>query len=242
MTAEGNSAGPPRHIIWDWNGTLLDDSRACVVALNRMLRRRKMREIDQQQYRDIFDFPVRSYYVRLGFDFETEDWDENAREFHAYYSEASDQSSLRPGVVELLQKLRDDGIPMSILSAAETGILENMLSEYGIVDFFTRIYGLADPYAHTKIERGRTLMADLQVPPERVLLVGDTTHDHEVARAIGCRCILLTGGHQSPHRLQQCGCPVVSRLSELLTMLDGTPEREEESPYTQHPAPKTKLR
>jgi len=219
MPANNNDNGPIRHIIWDWNGTLLDDSHACVAALNRMLRRRDMKEIDQQQYRDIFDFPVRSYYRRLGFDFGKEDWDENAREFHTYYFEAADGSALRPDVVDVLTHLREQGLPMSILSAAETSMLESMLSEYGVLEFFSRIYGLEDPYAHTKIERGHALMDDLQLPPEEVLLVGDTTHDYEVARAIGCRCILLAGGHQSEDRLRRCPCPVETSLSAVINAL-----------------------
>ena len=242
MPANDNDNGPIRHIIWDWNGTLLDDSHACVTALNRMLRRRDMKEIDRQQYRDIFDFPVRSYYLRLGFDFEKEDWDENAREFHTYYFEAGDESALRPDVVDVLTHLREQGLPMSVLSAAETGTLEGMLSEYGVREFFSKIYGLEDPYAHTKIERGRALMDDLQLPPAGVLLVGDTTHDYEVARAIGCRCILLAGGHQSQHRLRKCGCPVLSDLPELLALLDGTAARPVAGSSPRHPTPSAKLR
>jgi len=219
MVAKENFNGPIRHLVWDWNGTLLDDSQACVTALNRMLQRRNMKEIDRQQYRDVFDFPVRNYYLRLGFDFEKKDWDENAREFHAYYCQACNVSNLRTGVVDILTQLREQGMPMSILSAAETSTLENMLSEYDILDFFRRVYGLEDPYAHTKVERGRALMEDLQLPPEGVLLVGDTTHDYEVAHAIGCRCILLAGGHQSEDRLRQCPCPVVTSLSAVIDAL-----------------------
>ena len=57
------------HVIWDWNGTLLDDATACVAAINALLERRLLPQVTHQQYLDIFDFPVRNYYLQLGFDF-----------------------------------------------------------------------------------------------------------------------------------------------------------------------------
>lgn len=220
MSETVESIGYIEHIAWDWNGTLLDDAHACVTALNRMLRKRNMAAIDRRQYCDVFDFPVRDYYRRLGFDFEREDWNENAREFHTYYFESGREACLRPDAVNVLTALSEQGIAMSILSASETGTLREMLARYGLLEFFPRVYGLSDPYAHTKLEQGRALIRDLQLPTHHILLVGDTTHDYEVARAIGCRCILLAGGHQSEHRLRRCGCPVIAELPEVLALLD----------------------
>jgi len=220
MSHETRAPAPIRHVIWDWNGTLLDDAHACVAALNRMLRRRGMAEIDHASYREVFDFPVRDYYCRLGFDFATEDWDANAREFIEYYSEACRDASLREGALAVLTRLHERGIPMSVLSAAETSLLRRMLEDHGVRGFFRAIYGLSDPYAHTKVARGRALMSELGLPPERVLLVGDTTHDYRVSREIGCRCVLISGGHQAEHRLRKCGCPVVSGLPRLEAVLN----------------------
>ena len=205
-----------RHIVWDWNGTLLDDTPACVQSLNRVLDRRGLPPVTCEQYRDIFGFPVQDYYRKLGMTFTPAEWDELTREFHDYYADYSRDTPLREGIAETLAALRGRGMPMSVLSASEIGILERMLGVRGIRGFFEHVCGLSNLDAHSKLDVGRELTARLALPPEQVLLVGDTTHDYEVARDLKWPCVLLTGGHQSEPRLRQCGCDVVSDPAEYL--------------------------
>ncbi len=205
----------PKHIIWDWNGTLLDDVQACVDSINCMLAPRNLPTISRQQYRDIFDFPVKSYYARLGFDMQNEDWDEMAKEFHRHYAEFSAKAKLRTDALETLESLHGNNRPMSILSASEITILENMLKEHNIRHYFTHVFGLNNLYATSKLDQGRLLIKKLKLPPEDILLIGDTNHDHEVAEELGIQCVLLTGGHQSEHRL--AGTSTIHSPLELVT-------------------------
>jgi phosphoglycolate phosphatase len=57
-----------RHIVWDWNGTLLDDLDYSIGVMNTLLARRALPLLDRARYHALFDFPVRDYYYRLGFD------------------------------------------------------------------------------------------------------------------------------------------------------------------------------
>ena len=204
-----------RHVVWDWNGTLLDDAQACIDAINLMLAKRRLPTLTPESYREKFGFPVKDYYVALGFDFATEDWDALACEFHDHYHRTSESASLRAGAVDLLEAIRALGIPMSVLSASERSLLGRMLSRRGPDASFTRVYGLGDLYAGSKLDLGRALLRDAGLPPESVLLVGDTTHDYEVARALGCPCVLLAGGHQAEHRLARCSCAVLRHAEEI---------------------------
>ena len=56
------------HIVWDWNGTLLDDRWLTIAVMNRLLARRNMDELTEDRYLQFFTFPVIDYYRRLGFD------------------------------------------------------------------------------------------------------------------------------------------------------------------------------
>ena len=58
-----------KHILWDWNGTLLDDMWLCVESLNRILKKRERPPLDEKTYKETFSFPVKKYYETLGFDF-----------------------------------------------------------------------------------------------------------------------------------------------------------------------------
>ena len=68
-------------IVWDWNGTLLDDAWLCVDVMNRMLKERGMPLKTLEEYRDLFDFPVKDYYSKLGYDFNSDPFDEIGMEF-----------------------------------------------------------------------------------------------------------------------------------------------------------------
>lgn len=204
-----------RHVVWDWNGTLLDDVAACVAAINGMLGRRNLEQIGRDRYRDTFSFPVQDYYRKLGFNLEEEDWDLMAREFHIDYDDAARTARLRPDAIETLDHIKSLGTPMSVLSASETSILTRMLERTKIESYFKNVHGLSDLYAESKLELGRAMMKDLAIDPASVLLVGDTIHDYEVACELACRCMLVAGGHQSETRLRTCDCVLVDTLSDL---------------------------
>ena len=74
-----------KHIIWDWNGTLLNDRQFCIKIMNGVLSRRDMDEMTEEWFLDNFCFPVKDYYVKLGFDFDKEPFSISGTEFiHEY--------------------------------------------------------------------------------------------------------------------------------------------------------------
>lgn len=203
------------HVIFDWNGTLLDDVHACVSAANTMLARRNLNTLTLDAYRSVFGFPVQNTYRTLGFDLERESWDDISNEFHALYQEAAVTATLRVGTREFLAHLMTLGIGRSILSASGETLLRDMMGKMGITDAFQGIYGLPDMHARSKAALGKTLFADLALDPATVVMLGDTLHDHEVAQELGCRCVLITNGHQSEERLRRTGRRVISQISDL---------------------------
>ncbi len=203
-----------RHVVWDWNGTLIDDVDVFVNSLNAMLRRRRLHPVDREAYRDQFDFPVRDYYRNLGFDLENEDWDALTGEFHTGLTSAN-VAGVRPDTVPLLRDLQAAGVGMSVLSALEQGRLETALGDAELMPFFAFIRGSLDLNGHSKLERGHELSRLLALPPETICLVGDTTHDHQVAHALGWHCVLLDAGHHSRRRLEPLGRPVFSQLRQV---------------------------
>lgn len=207
------------HIIWDWNGTLLDDLQACVDAINILLTRRHLPRVTVQQYLDVFDFPVRNYYLKLGFDFSRDNWNDVAVEYHAAYATTSLAAPLRQGAKAALDRLQANDIGVSILSACELGLLKRMMKERGIIHYFEHIYGLDDLYAASKVDLGHSLLKKTGLPRENTLMVGDTTHDYEVAQAMGIPCLLMTGGHQSEAKLATLHSPIATTLDGVLQFI-----------------------
>ncbi|HVU03368.1 MAG TPA: HAD family hydrolase [Polyangiaceae bacterium] len=205
-----------KHVVWDWNGTLLDDVDHCVRVVNGMLREDGLQEISAEEYRAVFDFPVRGYYERLGFDLSGDRFVRLAHRFIAAYDRGATECRLHAGAVPVLERLSARGATSSILSAARTASIHPLLDHHGIADHFTAVAGLDDHYAASKVERGLAWLAEHGHDRAALLLVGDTAHDHEVATALGVRVVLVAAGHQSRERLEALGSPVVERLEDLL--------------------------
>ena len=210
-----------RHIIWDWNGTVWDDTWLCVEINNHMLQRRRLPEITGDTYRDTLCFPVVDYYCQLGFDYENDPYDRLAEEFIAEYEQRRFECALHEGARELIQTLHARNIPQAVLSAYQQDTLLQAVDYFGLTPFFNEIIGLDDIYAAGKVENGRKYIAGLDFAPSEVLFIGDTIHDFEVARAMGVDCALLAIGHNSRSRLDSCGVPVLDAIDELHTYIAG---------------------
>ena len=97
------------HIVWDFNGTLLDDIMAGIDAVNVMLAQRGLATIESvDAYRELFCFPIIKYYAKLGFDFDKEDYySVLAPEWVAMYLENYKHSELTPNSKQTLQPWRN---------------------------------------------------------------------------------------------------------------------------------------
>lgn len=204
-------------IIWDWNGTLLNDAGLAVDTMNEMLARRNLPELSIEQYKQVFSFPVRDYYQKIGFDFEQEPFEIPALEFIDRYNELVNDCLLHADSVTLLNHYKAKGYRQFILSAMKQDTLDQCLSNFRINHFFEHVSGLGDHYATSKTENGHRLLAGLNLDPAQMLLVGDTVHDFEVAKELGCQCVLVANGHQSKPILQETGARVIDQLSQLLS-------------------------
>jgi phosphoglycolate phosphatase len=203
-------------IIWDWNGTLLNDAWLCVDVMNGMLRQRGLPPLTLERYRSIFDFPVKDYYMLLGFDFGKEPFEVVGMEFMILYNERQKECSLHDGVTDVLKCFRDKGFRQCILSAREQNELRMETVGLGVSGYFNRVYGLDDHYAHGKTDVGVRLLDDLCIPKEMILFIGDTRHDAEVATELGIDCLLIPNGHHSPERFRDLPYPVIPSLSDLM--------------------------
>ena len=205
-----------KHIIWDWNGTLLNDAWLFVDIMNGVLKNRNMDTITVEKYREIFGFPIEDYYKKLGFDLEKESFQESGLEFIKAYEKRRYEAELFPRVYSILSKLSSLKIHHSILSAQHQTLLDDLTKYYNIREYFVTINGLNDYYAHSKVDKGIELMKKMKFNPKKVLFIGDTDHDNEVAQILGIDCILLSHGHHCYSRLIQTGAPVIRKLEDIL--------------------------
>lgn len=202
-------------IIWDWNGTLFDDLGICINVMNRILKNRNLPLLNIKRYKQIFGFPVKHYYIQLGFNFVKETFEEISTELIAEYQKQSLAAKLNENCIPTLEYIRNEGIKQVILSASQLENLQEQVSHFEIIDYFDRLLGLDHCHATSKVDIGKRWLEESVFDKKEVLLVGDTLHDYETSCELGCDCILLSSGHQSKERILCLKVPVIESLMQV---------------------------
>ena len=202
-------------IIWDWNGTLLDDLDLSLESVNILLEERNLPTLSVERYKDIFCFPIVDYYVKAGFDFEKEAFEVPAKKYVKLYASKASELKLFPDVVDTLTYFKENNYRQIVLSAMRDDNLKLMIHNAGISHFFDGSFGIKDNYAREKVTIGKQVVQDLNLNPSECLMIGDTLHDAEVAEQCGFDCILCSRGHASKERLQSTKRVIVDELRAL---------------------------
>jgi len=204
------------HVIWDWNGTLIDDTQLCVDLVNLQLDYFSLPKVDINYYRNNFRFPVRSYYSLLGLPCDEIHYQKISTVFIENYRKKFRQCLLHDGVENCLKNLHDFGVQNSILSAGMKSDLYSFVSHFLPLEIFNHISGVDNVLAQGKIEIAARHLEILQIDVSKVLMVGDTLHDLEVAIEMGVDCLLFSGGHNSCTILSESTVPVIDEISDVL--------------------------
>lgn len=206
-----------RYILWDWNGTLLDDLQINFEIENSLLRKRGLKEMESiEKYHQVFAFPIIRFYERMGFDLENERFEDIARDYVCEYEQRFHEAELFEDAESTVRYFRAAGMEQLILSMTESRWLFSQVASHGIDHLFSDILGTGDIYARSKVDIAKRWMEEKGVSGDEVLFVGDTTHDFEVAQSIGCECVLIARGHNSRESLEKTGARVIGAIGELI--------------------------
>ena len=183
------------YLVLDFNGTIIDDVDLCLNILNHLLEERNYKKVSLEEYKHIFTFPIKNYYINAGFDLEKYSFTSISNEFISLYQKASLNCKLYEGINELIDKCNNNRIKVVLLSASQIDNLKEQTDHFGLSEKFEAILGTSTIEAASKVEIGKNYFKDKQ--DKKILFVGDTTHDAEVASAIGADALLITHGHQA---------------------------------------------
>ena len=211
-------------ILWDFNGTLLDDVQICVDIMNAILKEQGKDVLTVDSYREIFTFPVIEDFRRAKILENDDDFEEIAHKWMDMYYRLEEKATIYDDTIETLEYFKQKEIPQGVLSASRIDQLERLLKQVGIASYMNPILGISDIYAKSKVHIGIEFMEKSHIDPSDVVMIGDSVHDFEVASAMNIHCILVARGHQSKKVLETCGCPVVDTMKDVCEYI----ERKEE--------------
>ncbi|MEU9609613.1 HAD hydrolase-like protein [Streptomyces sp. NPDC048057] len=212
------------HLVWDWNGTLLDDVTAVVGATNAALEVVGLDAITVEQYREWYRVPIPRFYERMLGRLPTDaEWQAMDGVFQRAYLDHRVGCGLTQGVEELLRDWQGAGRSQSLLSMHVHEDLVPTVRGFGIESHFIRVDGRRGPSGPSKaesMERHLTALA-ATVSVERTVVIGDAADDAVAAAHVGAMAVLYTGGSHSRANLEATGAPVVDSLAEAVDLATG---------------------
>ena len=206
-----------KYVIFDWNGTLIDDAFVFVDVLNVLLKRRHLKTINLKEYRELFCFPIKDFYKKINIDISYKSFQQLKVEFVSEYNLRRYSADLFIDTKLILEKLRGMGFSLSILSASNQNTLNDLTAYYSINQYFDLIIGVNNYIADGKIENGKKLMRTIGLDRNQIILIGDTDHDYEVAENLKIDCLLISHGHQSEQRLKKSSNRVIKKFNQLFS-------------------------
>ncbi len=211
-----------QYLVFDFNGTLIDDIDICLFLLNKMLKEKGHDgNISKERYLSLFTFPIIDYYVASGFVFPEDDFPALAKEFDKDYCDSFKDLKLFPDVKEVLSYFKKKGKKLIILSATKQSTLEIELKEKGVHDFFDAVIGIKDIYGKSKVNEAIEYFSKEKIDMNEVTFIGDTLHDNEVAETLHGSSILISRGHQNKERLLTAkNALVIPSLKELENIIE----------------------
>ena len=226
--AERAPGGAAWHVIWDWNGTLLDDARAVIAATTAAFLQTGIAvTVTEEIYRRNFTRPIKLFYERLlGRAVDAAEWAVLDQAFHGQYGLLQTGCELAVGAAEVLEKIDRRGWTQSVCSMLPHQLLVPAVERQGIAGYFVRIDGMrGGERGGAKLEHLALHLGRLKVVPSRTVLIGDTLDDALAARGAGIDCILLdlASGLHEPAAIRGAGVPVATGLSEALDLLGADP-------------------
>ena len=209
-----------KYIIWDWNGTILDDLQLNLEVENTLLSRRGRKLIDGiEEYHEKFQFPIIKFYESLDFDLENESFEDIAKEYVKEFDERFYELEIFSDAKSAIKDFGGSGIKQIILSQTQQQWLEKQVEHHQMTELFHGLLGARDIYVKGKVAMALKWIEENSISPSDVLMVGDTTHDFEVAQSIGCDCALIARGHHSKERLMTTTATVIDSIDELRRMV-----------------------
>jgi phosphoglycolate phosphatase-like HAD superfamily hydrolase len=208
-----------RHLVWDWNGTLLDDLSLIIKATNATFASIGGPEITADHHRRYFRRPIADYYAEvLGRPVSQDEFDRLNKVFHDAYQAALPGCCLTGDALDAVGEWSGT---QSLLSMWHHEDLLPTLDGYGLTGLFTRIDGLRYRLGGEVDHKGPHLarhLAAQQLDPVQVVMIGDTVDDAHAAASAGVACVLYSGGFTDAAQLRATGAPVADSLLKAVTV------------------------
>jgi len=207
-------------IVFDWDGTLIDSTGAIAECIQEAARDMGLSVPDRERARHVIGLGLHASLRHAVPDLPAERTMEFVGRYREHFVAKEDAMQLFPGVVELLEALRARGHRLAVATGKSRRGLERALDATALRPYFaaTRCADETEPKPDPAMLH--ELLAEFAQPAERALMVGDTSHDLQMALAAGVDAVAVCYGAHAERALlalrPRACVPSVAELSQWL--------------------------
>ncbi|WP_303785489.1 HAD-IA family hydrolase [Azovibrio restrictus] len=188
-------------IVFDWDGTLMDSAAAIVHAIQAASRDLGLPEPEEHRARHVIGLGLTDALQRAVPDLPEQEYPRMVERYRHHYLSRDHELTLFAGVREMMDELERRGFRLAVATGKSRLGLDRALAHSGLGEYFHALRCADQCHSKPHPQMLEELMAELGVPPERTLMIGDTTHDLQMAKNAGTGGLGVSYGAHPPEAL-----------------------------------------
>ena len=208
-------------LVFDWDGTVMDSTAHIAQSIQASCADLGLPVPSDEQARHIIGLGLHDAMRYLLPALPASEYSRLVERYRVHFLTANQQVKLFDGVMEGLERLDTRGFLLAVATGKSRQGLDRSLADSGLAGRFhaTRCADEGFPKPHP--EMLEVLMDTLGVTPDRTLMIGDTTHDLEMAHNAGVSALAVAyGAHDSEKLLDARPLALAHSFHELMAWLD----------------------
>jgi phosphoglycolate phosphatase len=210
-----------RLLIFDWDGTLMDSAAAIATSIQAACRDLGLRVPTEEQARYIIGLGLQDAMEHLLPELDAAQYPQLVERYRHHFLVQDATTGLFPGTADAVRKLHSGGHLLAIATGKSRRGLDRALDATGLTAYFHRTRCADEGYSKPHPGMLQCLLDEFDVPAREALMIGDTTHDMDMARAAGVDGLAVTyGAHGRDALLGSSPIACVERDHELWLWLE----------------------
>jgi phosphoglycolate phosphatase len=209
-----------RLLVFDWDGTVVDSTAPIVRAVQAAYRDLGLAPPEEQAARYIIGLKLDTAFSHLSPKLSEKAIDELLNRYRYHYWQSDADIPLFEGISALLEKLDHEDYFLGVATGKSRKGLDRMLRQNGLMQRFHVTRCADESFSKPHPEMLLYLMDRLGMTPEQTLMIGDTTHDIEMAKNAQVRALAVSYGAHDKDNLRKSGpLAIVDSVAALDTWL-----------------------
>ena len=190
-------------IAFDWDGTVADSTAIISRSIQEAVRDVGGTVPSDEQAAYVIGMALMPALARAAPDVPPEKYPELANRYRFHFFKHQDDICVFDGILPLLAELRERGHWLTVATGKSRMGLNHALQDAQLKGLFDGSRTADETAGKPSPLMLHELMAEFGVEPERTLMIGDTTHDLQMAQNAGCACVGVSYGAHAPDGFAQ---------------------------------------